>query len=55
MILEMFHVKHFCPINAQNLTSPKKAASLGSRKIAQFLVRPESRGGGASMAWFVVG
>jgi hypothetical protein len=25
MILEMFHVKHFCPVAAQNLTSAKTA------------------------------
>jgi hypothetical protein len=28
MILEMFHVKHFCPIPAENLTSRTTARTL---------------------------
>jgi hypothetical protein len=27
-LTKMFHVKHFCPIGAENLTRPKTAASL---------------------------
>jgi hypothetical protein len=35
-LTKMFHVKHFCPIGAKNLTSLKTAARLRSCKIDRF-------------------
>jgi hypothetical protein len=36
MIPKMFHVKHFCPVDGQNLTTPKTSACLASCRIAKF-------------------
>jgi hypothetical protein len=36
MILEMFHVKHFGPVGAENLTSRIQPLPLCSGKIEQF-------------------
>jgi hypothetical protein len=35
-LTKMFHVKHFCPIGAENLTRPKTAISSQSGKIVRF-------------------
>jgi hypothetical protein len=45
-----FHVKHFCPIKAQNLTRPLTAASPDLVGSIDSLVRKKSGGGGA---WLV--
>jgi hypothetical protein len=50
IILKMFHVKHFCPIRAQNLTSRKTALRFDLVTSRNFLVRSESGGGAVSMA-----
>jgi hypothetical protein len=50
IILEMFHVKHFCPIEAQNLTRPKTTASSELVRSTDFLVQLESDGGSAPTA-----
>jgi TIR domain len=46
----MFHVKHFCPKVAQNLTRPKTAASFRHIRSPDFLVRFQKPGGGPSIA-----
>jgi hypothetical protein len=38
-IRKMFHVKHFCPIEAQNLTWRKTAGALDEVRPAKILVR----------------
>jgi hypothetical protein len=42
MILDMFHVKHFRPIGAQNLTRPMTASFLGIVGSTDFFVQLES-------------
>jgi hypothetical protein len=55
IILEMFHVKHFCPVAAQNLTRTKTALLIDFVRSIDFLVQSESGGGGASMIEYVAG
>jgi hypothetical protein len=50
MIPEMFHVKHFRPIPAQNLTRCKTAGALVEIRPGKILVRLKSRGGPARNA-----
>jgi hypothetical protein len=46
----MFHVKHFGPIAAENLTRAKTALRSDFVRSRDFLVQSESGGGGASIA-----
>jgi hypothetical protein len=48
IILEMFHVKHFGPIGAHNLTRPKTAAFLNIVESTDFFLQLESSVGGVS-------
>jgi hypothetical protein len=53
MIPTMFHVKHFGPVEAQNLTRRKQGLPLNLIRSTEFLVRFESGRGGASIAQLV--
>jgi hypothetical protein len=55
MILEMFHVKHFCPKAAGNLTSSKTAPLPGPCRIDRNFGAMESGGGDTSIAEHVAG
>jgi hypothetical protein len=50
IILEMFHVKHFRPIGAQNLTRRETALHIDLVRSIDFLVQLESGAGGVSMS-----
>jgi len=49
----MFHVKHFCPVAAQNLTRAKTAFRVDLVRSTDFLDRLESGCAGALMAQVV--
>ncbi len=46
----MFHVKHFCPVAAQNLTRLRTAVSCLCVRSADFLVQLESGRDGVALA-----
>jgi hypothetical protein len=54
-LTKMFHVKHFCPIAAQNLASRKHRLLVRFVRSVDFLVQKKLGGGGASMMKHVAG